>query len=142
MRDLACLEKVVAVEMTSVESLSEAVWDLLALSAPSSSARELRAKTTRTALVTRAHLNEKVFYESNRLPFRLCKGDKEKRLRDLAAAERPLEPTSQQFLGFASARLSHRAAGGRPGRGGGPQLVILGSRASPRRGCPGHEAPP
>ncbi len=78
MRNLACLEEVVAAEMTSVENLPDAIWDLLALSAPSSSARELRNRTTRAALVTRAHLNEKVFYESNRLPFRLCKGDKEK----------------------------------------------------------------
>ena len=79
-----------------MESVSEAIWNLLALSAPSSSARELRARATRTALVTFARLNEKVFYESNRLPFRLCKGDKEKRLRELAAGERPLEPAAQQ----------------------------------------------
>ncbi len=118
MSSLACLEEVVAAEMASEESLPEAIRDLLALSAPSSSARELRNRTARAALVTRAHLNEKVFYESNRLPFRLCKGNKEKRLRDLAAGERPLEPAAQQFLGFASARLSHRAVGGRLGRGG------------------------
>ena len=78
MRNLACLEDVGAAEMTSVENLPDAIWDLLALSAPSSSAHELRARTTRTALVTRAHLNEKVFYKSSRLPFRLCTGDKEK----------------------------------------------------------------
>ena len=96
MRIVAYLEETRDTELSFVHNIPDACWALVA-SVTDSDAQELRSKTVYAATVTVAHVQEKIFADTRRHPWVLCRGDKAKNLIDLAAADRPVECVAAQL---------------------------------------------
>lgn len=106
MMNIERLEGVLADEVSYLQELPERAWQILATTTPEATAWELRSMVLRCACVVVGHLTEKVFGDTQKLPWRLCRGDKAQNLVDLAQGEKPSEPTSGQLW-----ELMHRGWG-------------------------------
>ena len=91
------LEEMVGLEWQALDSMPSEVWCIIGSIVPSVGEQELRSKTMQAALVTRGHLNEKIFEDTRSLPWSLCRGDKQANLERLRGAPRPAEPTASQM---------------------------------------------
>ena len=91
------LEEVVETEMVALDSLPSGVWQIIGCLVPDAGEQEVRSKTMQAALVTKGHLHEKIFADTRRLPFSLCRGDKQANLVSLRDGARPDEPTAEQL---------------------------------------------
>ena len=90
------LEDTVATEMQYLSDWPYECWVIVA-SVTDCTVMELRSKTMYAASVTVGHVNEQVFVETRRYPWRLCRGDKSRNLDELALGARPDECVASQL---------------------------------------------
>lgn len=88
MRHLEHLEETVSTEMAALHNLSDRFFELVS-SVTDCTPVELRSKVVCTATSSASFIDFKIFAETRRYPFCLCKGDMSLNLATLAAGVRP-----------------------------------------------------